>query len=132
MSSHADDRILFQRCGALFGGLAVLAGAFGAHGLKPHLSAEMLQVFETACRYQFFHAVVLWTFGFFSEERWNSRLAKAGVCLIAGILIFSGSLYALALSGLRILGAVTPLGGILLMLGWGLLFFGAAAPKTRS
>ena len=132
MNSNADARIPFQRCGALLGGLAVLAGAFGAHGLKQHLSAEMLQIFETACRYQFFHAVVLWTFGFFPADRWNSQSAKAGVCLVAGILIFSGSLYALALSGLRILGAVTPLGGTLLMLGWGFLFFGITTEKTRS
>lgn len=114
------DRTFFA-LGAIFGGLGVAAGAFGAHGLRGRIDADMLAVFETAARYQMYHALALlavaWAVG-----RWpDGWAATAGWCFVAGIAVFSGSLYALALSGVRVLGAITPLGGIAFMAGWALL-----------
>ena len=111
------DRI-FLLLGALSALLAVAAGAFGAHALKGRLSLDMLAVFETGARYQMYHALgliaVAWLHG-----RWPGVLsAAAGWLFVAGILLFSGSLYLLALSGQRWLGAITPLGGVAFMAGW--------------
>lgn len=92
----------------------VALGAFGAHGLKNRLTPEALAVFETAVRYQAYHALALFAVA-------SARADGAGWCFIAGIAIFSGSLYALALTGERRLGAVTPIGGILFLVGWALL-----------
>ena len=106
----------FLALGALFAGLAVAAGAFGAHGLKGRLAPDMLEVFETAARYQMYHAlglmVVAWT-----AARWPAT-AVAGWCMVAGILVFCGSLYVLSLTGIRWLGAITPLGGLAFIAGW--------------
>jgi uncharacterized membrane protein YgdD (TMEM256/DUF423 family) len=116
---------LFAVLGALSGFVAVGAGAFGAHGLKARLSPDLLAVFETAARYQMFHALALlaaaWAIG-----RWTGRAAvAAGWCFVGGTLIFSGSLYLLALSGVRAFGAITPVGGVLLLAGWLLLALAA-------
>jgi uncharacterized membrane protein YgdD (TMEM256/DUF423 family) len=113
--------------GALLGGLGVAAGAFGAHALKAVLPAEMQAVFETAVRYQMYHALALLIIG---GARWGppdgqSLVQTAGWCFVAGVLLFSGSLYVLALSGIRWLGAVTPLGGAAFLIGWGLLAWAA-------
>jgi uncharacterized membrane protein YgdD (TMEM256/DUF423 family) len=111
----------FAVLGALSGLVAVAAGAFGAHGLKSRLTPDLLAVFETAARYQMFHALALlaaaWAIG-----RWTGRAAvAAGWCFAGGTLVFSGSLYLLALSGLRAFGAITPVGGALFLAGWLLL-----------
>lgn len=100
-------------------------GAFGAHGLKRHLSPEMLVIFETGVRYQMYHALALlaaaWAVAVFDSK----FISRAGTCFTAGIIIFSGSLYLLALSGIKMFGAVTPIGGVLLILGWFFLIRGA-------
>lgn len=112
---------LFFLLGTLFAGLAVGLGAFGAHGLRGVLSAEDLQTFEVGVRYQMYHALglvgVAW-----AASRWeSSTVIIAGWLFVAGILLFSGSLYLLVLTGPRWLGAVTPLGGVAFLVGWGLL-----------
>ena len=111
----------FAATGAIFGFLAVVLGAFGAHALKSRLAPEMLAVFETGARYQMYHALALigaaWAVGT-AEPRYARWSAWA---FVAGTVFFCGSLYALALSGVRALGAITPLGGGLLLLGWWLL-----------
>ncbi len=112
---------LFYALGALSAGLAVAAGAFGAHGLKARVSPEMLAVFETGARYQMYHALgllaVAWAAG-----RWPvAGTGAAGGCFVAGTLLFSGSLYLLALGGPRWLGAITPFGGLCFLAGWALL-----------
>lgn len=104
--------------GALLAGLAVAAGAFGAHGLRARLSPDMLQVFETAARYQMYHALALIAVGLMAD-RWPSPLlGTAGWLFLAGIVLFSGSLYGLTLSRVRLLGAITPLGGVAFIAGW--------------
>ena len=118
----------FMLVGALAGFLGVGLGAFGAHGLRGRLSPEMLAVFETAVRYQMYHALALLltaaAIGRLGDARW---LVVAGWCFAAGIVLFSGSLYALALTGVTVLGAVTPLGGVAFLIGWACLAFFAAA-----
>jgi len=113
--------------GALFGLLAVVFGAFGAHALKKRMGPELLQSFETGVKYQMYHALLLLIVGFNFDL--GSPLERAMVnCLILGTLLFSFSIYALALGAARgkkprFLGPVTPLGGLLLCLGWGLLLY---------
>ena len=113
--------------GCLLAGLAVAAGAFGAHVLKQRLSADLLAAFETGARYQMFHALALVVLALAMDRfRWGGvTLQWAGGLWLAGILLFSGSLYALSLTGVRGLGAVTPLGGLCFLLGWGLLVWEA-------
>ncbi|HZE76736.1 MAG TPA: DUF423 domain-containing protein [Gemmatimonadales bacterium] len=111
------DRVFFA-LGSVSGLVAVAAGAFGAHGLRSRLSPDLLAVFETAARYQMYHALALIAVAW-ATTRWPGSLATwAGWLFTAGTLIFSGSLYALALSGLRWLGAITPLGGVCFLAGW--------------
>lgn len=94
------------------------AGAFGAHGLKARLTPEMLVIFETGARYQMYHAFALICAGWVAS-RWPGPLATAGGWLfVGGILVFSGSLYALSLTGMKMFGAITPLGGLMLIAGW--------------
>jgi uncharacterized membrane protein YgdD (TMEM256/DUF423 family) len=108
----------FARVGAISGFLAVLAGAFGAHALRAQLSPEMLQAFETGARYQMFHALALLSIGMAAGREPRPGLRAAGWLFSIGTLLFSGSLYALALSGVRAFGAVTPLGGVCFLIGW--------------
>jgi uncharacterized membrane protein YgdD (TMEM256/DUF423 family) len=109
---------LFFILGSLSAFLAVAAGAFGAHGLKARLSADMLNTFEIAVRYHFYHALALFVVAW-ACTRWpSSATTAAGWLFVSGILIFSGSLYTLALTGLRWLGAITPLGGLAFLAGW--------------
>lgn len=108
----------FACLGALSGFLAVGAGAFGAHALRERLAPDLLAVFETAARYQMYHALALLGAAG-AAARWPGPLPVwAGWLFAAGTVVFSGSLYALALTGARWLGAVTPLGGLALLAGW--------------
>jgi uncharacterized membrane protein YgdD (TMEM256/DUF423 family) len=103
---------------AINGALAVMAGAFAAHGLKARLSADALSVFETGARYQMYHALAMTLTALIPARR-------AAIAFLAGIILFSGSLYLLALTGITILGAITPIGGLCFIAGWGLLAWGA-------
>lgn len=114
--------------GAVLAGLAVAAGAFGAHALRDRLSPADLATFETAARYQMYHALALLAVAWLAE-RGHPRAALAAKLFIAGIVLFSGSLYALTLAGLRWMGAVTPLGGAAFILGWVSLAIGAASDR---
>ena len=107
------------------GALGVAAGAFGAHGLKARVSPEMLAVFETGVRYHLIHALALLAVAW-ASTRWESpAIRTAGWLFVAGILLFSGSLYTMCLTGVRTLGAITPIGGAAFILGWLLLAWGA-------
>ena len=109
----------FVSIGAMSALIAVAAGAFGAHALRTRLEPASLAVFETAARYQMYHALALVAVGFALSQWPASRSAVwAGWLFVAGTILFSGSLYLLALSGIRWLGAITPLGGVAFMLGW--------------
>ncbi|MFI5235947.1 MAG: DUF423 domain-containing protein [Gemmatimonadales bacterium] len=108
----------FVLLGALLAGLAVAAGAFGAHALKDRLSPGDLAIFETAARYQMYHALALLALAGIASRWPGPLLSWAGWLFVAGIALFSGSLYALALSGVRLLGAITPLGGLSFLAGW--------------
>jgi uncharacterized membrane protein YgdD (TMEM256/DUF423 family) len=111
------DRLFFG-LGAASAFIAVAAGAFGAHALRARLSPELLAVFETGARYQMYHALGLIAVGW-AVARWPGSLTHwAGWLFVVGTLLFSGSLYALALSGVRWLGAITPLGGVAFLVGW--------------
>ncbi|MEK7294282.1 MAG: DUF423 domain-containing protein [Nitrospirota bacterium] len=109
---------LFPVLGAGFAFLAVAFGAFGAHSLKTILTPDMLAVFETGVRYQMYHALALLAVGWAVQQYPQASFHIAGWLFVAGILLFSGSLYMLALSGVRWLGAMTPLGGVLFLAGW--------------
>jgi len=109
---------LFVTLGAASGFVAVAAGAFGAHALRARLAPDLLAVFETGARYQMYHALALLAVAWLAA-RWPGPLPQwAGWLFVAGTVLFSGSLYALALSGVRWLGAVTPLGGAAFLAGW--------------
>jgi uncharacterized membrane protein YgdD (TMEM256/DUF423 family) len=124
------DRLLFA-AGALSAAISVGTGAFAAHGLKARLAPEALAVFETGARYQMYAAFGLLAAGW-AASRWSGALAAwGGWLLLAGTVLFSGSLYALALSGVRWLGAITPLGGVAFIAGWVLLALAALrSPAT--
>ena len=118
----------FLLIAAVLGFLGVALGAFGAHGLRGRLSPEMLAVFEIGVRYQMYHVFALLAvaaaIGHFGQVR---LLHMAGWSFVAGVLIFSGSLYALALTGTGMFGAITPVGGVGLLAGWACLAFFAAS-----
>ena len=120
------DRI-FLAMGAVFGLIGVAAGAFGAHALRERLSPDLLQVFEIGVRYQMYHALALLGVALMAARLPGPTLHLAGWLFFVGVLIFSGSLYALSLTGLRWLGAVTPLGGVCLLSGWACLLWAAVA-----
>ncbi|WP_346855188.1 DUF423 domain-containing protein [uncultured Draconibacterium sp.] len=105
--------------------LAVALGAFGAHGLKGHLSAELMQTYKTAVEYHFYHALGLLLLGALSLTMPSNLINLAALFLFVGIVLFSGSLYVLAISGIKWLGAITPLGGLSFIAGWILLFVAA-------
>jgi uncharacterized membrane protein YgdD (TMEM256/DUF423 family) len=127
-SAHAGTPFMrMAAAGACSAGVAVALGAFGAHGLRGILSPEMLAVYETGVRYQMYHALALVAAGLAGLSGGNPGrrlLIGASWAFACGTILFSGSLYALALTGLRVLGAVTPVGGLAFLAGWGL--FGAA------
>lgn len=123
----------FLLLGALSGFLAVAAGAFGAHALREVLTPDLLAAFETGARYQMYHALALLLVAALIAVSPRPRLfATAGWCFVLGTLLFSGSLYLLALTGIRWWGAVTPVGGVLFLLGWGLLAIAALFPPRQS
>lgn len=104
------------RLAGILGGLAVAAGAFGAHGLREILDPHDLETFETAVRYQMYHALALLGCALVATR--TPRAQAAAWCFLGGTVVFSGTLYALVLSGVRWLGAITPIGGSLLIIGW--------------
>jgi uncharacterized membrane protein YgdD (TMEM256/DUF423 family) len=112
----------FALLGSLLAALAVLLGAFGAHGLKTKLAPEMLVTFETGVRYHFYHALGLLAVAVLASLLPDSTpLRWSGYLLVAGIVLFSGSLYALSLTGVRGLGIITPFGGLAFIAAWLLL-----------
>lgn len=110
---------------ALNGFISVAAGAFGAHALKSRLSADLLATFETGARYQMFHALALIGVAWLASIRPGPLTTGAGIAFTVGIVLFTGSLYTLALSGIRAFGAVTPFGGLGFLTGWALLVVAA-------
>jgi uncharacterized membrane protein YgdD (TMEM256/DUF423 family) len=108
----------FLLIGAVAGFLGVAFGAFGAHALRARLSSEMLAVFETGVRYQMYHALAILLVAALLARTGGWMVALAGWLFVAGVVIFSGSLYALALTGVRTFGAITPIGGLALLAGW--------------
>ena len=121
----------FLLLGSVLGFLGVAFGAFGAHALKARLSPDMLGVFETGVRYQMYHVFALLIVAAAIGHIGNARvLVIAGWLFVAGIVVFSGSLYALALTGARGLGAITPIGGLLFLAGWATLGLFALARKV--
>src|SRR5438046_765469 len=118
----------FLLIGAIFGFLGVALGAFGAHGLRSRLSPEMLAVFETGVRYQMYHAFAILIVAAAIGRIGDAGLLRlAGWCFFVGVMLFSGSLYVLALIRLGIFGAMTPVGGLFLLAGWGCLIVFAIA-----
>jgi uncharacterized membrane protein YgdD (TMEM256/DUF423 family) len=125
------DRLFFA-LGALSAFIAVALGAFAAHALKARLDAPLLAVFETGVRYQMSHALALLAVGW-ACTRWPGRvLSASGWLFVAGTLLFSGSLYALSLTGLRGLGAITPLGGLAWLAAWACLAWAAWRGGARA
>ncbi len=124
-------RSVFLFLSAIAGLTAVGFGAFGAHALKAVLSADMLAVYKTAVDYHMWHALGLGMIAVFQQQSVDSVLLKwAGWLMFAGILLFAGSLYLLAISGIRWLGMITPIGGVLFLLSWSLLAAFAFQSKT--
>ena len=116
------DRI-FLTIAAILGGLSVMAGAFGAHALSGKVSERAIEIFETGARYQMYHALALLLLGVLLKNSQSPQplIIIAGTAFIIGVAIFSGSLYALSLTGIKWLGAITPLGGVAFIAGWGCL-----------
>ena len=113
---------LFLALGGAAALLAVALGAFGAHGLKSRLPADMLAVYQTGVQYHMYHTLALFGLGLLTLHFPSHTLLRfSGYLFLAGIVLFSGSLYVLALSGIRWLGAITPLGGVAFLTGWALL-----------
>ncbi len=122
---------LFVVLGSLNGLLAVGLGAFGAHGLKSRVSAELLAVWQTAVQYHLAHALGLLAIGILVHLLPAGALVRAaGWAFLIGIVLFSGSLYAMVLTGIRPLGAVTPFGGVAFLVGWGVLAAAALTLKS--
>ena len=107
---------------SVFLALAVALGAFGAHGLKSQLSTDMMQTYKTGVEYHFYHALGLLLIGILAVMYPSGLLKWSAILLTAGIVVFSGSLYVLAVSGIKWLGAITPLGGLSFIAGWVVLF----------
>lgn len=120
----------FVLLGAVFGGVAVATGAFAAHALAPRVEPRMLEVFETAARYQMFHALALFAVAWVWQQTGARAARVAGWAFVLGIVLFSGSLYAMVFSGVRALGMITPLGGVAFVVGWAAL--AAAAWRMRA
>jgi len=116
---------MFVLIGAGLGFLGVALGAFGAHALKGKVDADMLAVFETGVRYQFYHALALLIVGWACAHWTSPAITAAGWLFVAGTALFSGSLYALALTGIKVLGAITPVGGVSFLAGWACLAWAA-------
>ncbi|MDF5718043.1 MAG: DUF423 domain-containing protein [Rhizonema sp. NSF051] len=122
---------LFLSLAAILGGLSVGAGAFASHALREKMSERSLEIFETGARYQMYHALALLLVAVLLSRTESPplTLVATGWLFIIGIIIFSGSLYALSLTGVKFLGAITPLGGAAFIAGWGALAFAAWSLK---
>jgi uncharacterized membrane protein YgdD (TMEM256/DUF423 family) len=118
------DRLFFG-LGCASALIAVALGAFGAHGLRARIVPDMLLAFEIGVRYQMYHALALLVVGAVADRLPGGAVAAAGWLFVAGTVVFSGSLYVLALTGQRWLGAVTPLGGVAFVAGWAVLVWAA-------
>ena len=116
--------------GCLFAALAVGAGAFGAHALRNTLPPGLLAVWETAARYQMYHALALLAVALASARQPRRAWSVAAALLSAGMVLFSGSLYALSLTGVGILGAVTPVGGVCWLIAWVVMAVAVVRPST--
>jgi uncharacterized membrane protein YgdD (TMEM256/DUF423 family) len=125
-------------CGALIGALGVALGAFGAHGLGDRLAgwglspeevAKRLATYETAARYQMYHALALVAVGLLAQQSPTRACQIAGVAFLVGVLVFSGFLYALVLTGVKVLGAIVPIGGVAFIVGWLALAWAALGLK---
>ena len=118
---------VFISLAAIFGGSSVAAGAFASHALKEKLSERALEIFEVGARYQMYHALALLLVAILlgQSQTPTTSLIASGWLFIIGVFIFSGSLYALSLSDIKILGAITPLGGVAFIAGWGALLIAA-------
>ncbi|MBD3265516.1 DUF423 domain-containing protein [bacterium] len=126
-----SQQAFFLLMAGIWGGLGVILGAFGAHGLKDRLTPDMLEIFEVGVRYQMFHAIALLAVAAGCASLWSSSWTSAACwAWMVGIVIFSGSLYILAITGIRWLGAITPIGGVAFIIGWILLAI--AAVKWQS
>ena len=121
----------FLTIAAIFGGLSVAGGAFGAHALREKISERSLEIFDTGARYQMYHALALLLVAMLMSRLENppTTLLVSGWLFIIGVVIFSGSLYAMSLTGIKSLGAVAPLGGLALILGWAALAVAGATIK---
>jgi uncharacterized membrane protein YgdD (TMEM256/DUF423 family) len=122
---------IFFILGGLFAFLGVAAGAFGAHMLRDAISAHYLNIFETGVRYQMYHSFGLLITGWALDKYSDTYFRFAGWMFVAGILFFSGSLYALVLTGSEWLGAITPLGGVSFLAGWLLIIIGFWCTSTK-
>ena len=122
---------IFVSIAAVLGGLSVAAGAFAAHALKEKISERSLEIFDTGARYQMYHALALLLVALLISRATSPQpmLIATGWLFIVGTAIFSGSLYALSLTGVKILGAITPIGGVAFIIGWGILAFAASSLK---
>ena len=130
-------RKTFIRLGSFMALLAVALGAFGSHGLRGAISADELATFETGVRYQFYHALATLAVGILLYMRRTPMLLRAGWLFIGGITLFSGSLYLISFSGIfnfkaTLLGPITPIGGVLLMLGWAALLWSTFEESERT
>ena len=116
---------------AVFGLIGVAAGAFGAHALSARLEPRMLEVFETAVRYQMYHALALFGVAWICQQTRARSAVFSGWAFVIGIVLFSGSLYAMVFTGVRSLGFITPIGGVAFIAGWAALLLAAASAKSR-
>lgn len=123
---------IFMAIAASFAGLSVILGAFASHALKERLSDHALEIWETGTKYQMYHALALLLIALLLSrtETASTSLIVAGYAFIVGVVLFSGSLYYLSLSGIKWLGAITPLGGVAFILGWVYLIVAAWGLKT--
>ena len=118
---------LFLTFGAVFGALSVALGAFASHALQSKLTAKALDIWETGTKYQMYHALALILVALLTIklETASTTLMIAGFAFILGIVLFSGSLYTLSLSDIKLLGAITPIGGVAFLIGWSCLIITA-------
>ncbi len=126
--SNAGSGAIWVLIGAVAALISVAMGAFGAHSLQDRLDARSLAVFHTAAQYEMYHALALLGLGLWSAQHPAVSTSGPGWFFTAGIVLFSGSLYALSLSGVKILGAITPLGGVAFLIGWA--WFAALAARS--
>lgn len=117
------NRSFFILLASIFGFLAVVLGAFGAHGLEKVLDAALLQRYHTGVEYQFYHSLALLGVGLWSLVKPSQLLSWAGWAFVVGIVLFSGSLYVYAMTGIKTFGMITPFGGIAFLVGWGLMVY---------